>query len=187
MEVFFGGTSFGVSDSFEGLEGGGINTLTSDFGFAAQANEMHRFLTSAWTVESFAPCAPSEGGSWSFGATACLLPWVTRGTKPTFGSWGLGELVRAGVVKPVSQVRSEDRLKLLVMERLRPGLCTSTSSSSEWLCKALVRSDSCCSLPRRIGLRLNSFGVRDIGSRLSGGSSASAPASSSAEGSTLAD
>ena len=64
--------------------------MSSGFGLAAQANEMQRFFS------------PALGA---------------RGTNPTQGSRGLGELVRAGVVIPVPQV--EARLVLLVRERRR--------------------------------------------------------------------
>jgi hypothetical protein len=49
-----------------------------------------------------------------------FLTFVVSGTNPTSGRRGLGELVRAGVVMPVSQVNSavEAMLKLLVTERL---------------------------------------------------------------------
>ena len=136
MQVFCG-ASLGLTSSFEGLGGGGINVLSSVLGLAAQANEMHRFFTSAWTVGSPVFRSISAAGpailSFVFGATA-LPPSVAMGTKPTLVHCGLGELVRAGVVKPVSQVSSEERLKLLVMERLRLALCreaTSPRSSSE--------------------------------------------------------
>lgn len=61
------------------------------------------------------------------------------GTKPICERRGLGEMVRAGVVIPVSQVSSavDARLTLLVMDRRRPDSLKiergSTESSSEWL------------------------------------------------------
>jgi hypothetical protein len=68
-------------------------------------------------------------------------------------------LVLAGVVTPVSQVISavEAKLVVLVIERrlrLRADV-SSNWSSSEWLCRALVKSDSWCSLPRRSEVRRN--------------------------------
>jgi hypothetical protein len=123
--------------------------LSSVFGLAAQANEMHRFFKGACvagtSVFATAAVVLVLVVSLILGTTAVLFPMVTIGTKPTFGHCGLGELVRAGVVKPVSQVSSEDRLKLLVMERLLLPLSRDAAppcSSSEWLCRALVRRDS---------------------------------------------
>lgn len=67
-----------------------MDTFSSAFGLAAQANEMQRFFSPALEA---------------------------RGTNPTQGRRGLGELVRAGVVIPVPQV--EAKLVLLVRERRR--------------------------------------------------------------------
>lgn len=65
-------------------------------------------------------------------ATTFLDPCVARGTNPTSARRGLGELVRAGVVKPVLQVMSaaEERLKLLVMDRRLLDLCVETVSAA---------------------------------------------------------
>jgi hypothetical protein len=94
MVVFFGGPSILIPLG-AGLGGGAIDVFSSRFGLAAQANEMRRLFSSAAGAAS--------------------------GAKPTLGSRGLGELVRAGVVKPVLQVRAavEAKLVLLVMDRLR--------------------------------------------------------------------
>jgi hypothetical protein len=188
MHLFFGAAS-GFATTGAGLGGGGISALSSALGFAAQAKEMHLFFSNTSMAGSLV-CGAFPASMLiltvpGLGATITLFPAAAMGTKPTSGSWGLGELVRAGVVKPVSQVRSppEERLKLLVTERLLLGLCTEPSFS-EWLWRALVKSDSCCSLPRRMGVREN---WADWDERQSGGSSTSAEASSSANGSALAD
>src|SRR4051812_46388502 len=115
MQVFLG-ASLALVASLDGLGGGGIDALSTVFGLAAQAKEMHRFFTAAWVAGTAVfwtdPAVGVAALSLVFGATKALLPSLTMGTKPTFGHCGLGELVRAGVVKPVSQVSSEDRLKL---------------------------------------------------------------------------
>jgi hypothetical protein len=93
MVVFFGGPSILIPLG-AGLGGGAIDVFSSRFGLAAQANEMRRLFSSAAGAAS--------------------------GAKPTLGSRGLRELVRARVVKPVLQVRAvEAKLVLLVMDRLR--------------------------------------------------------------------
>ena len=70
-------------------------------------------------------------------------------SRPRFSSGigGLGVLVRAGLVKPVSLVKSavEAMLILLVMERLRAGtkVCVGSSiiSSSDWAIIARVSKE----------------------------------------------
>jgi len=104
MLVLFGAPSVFAS-SLVGLGGGSIDVFSSGFGLAAQANEMHRFFTNADTSEAL-----------FCGASVVV---TARGTNPTLGNRGLGELVRAGVVMAVPQV--EARLVLLVMDRRRRG------------------------------------------------------------------
>lgn len=138
LMVGFFGPSF-CSPDVTGLGGGGIEAVSSVFGFAAQANEMHRFFSSAWIAGSFSCCvllAMLPLCTLLVCAGKTVLPLcvtVTRGTKPTSDNRGLGELVRAGVVNPVSQVRSaaEDRLKLLVMDRRLLAFWVEPASSSE--------------------------------------------------------
>src|SRR5690349_9946795 len=103
MLVFLGVPS-AFPSSRVGRGGGGIDTFSSGFGLAAQAKEMQRFFSKAWTA-----------GIWFRWATPAVGP--ARGTNPTLGNRGLGELVRAGVVMPVPQV--EAKLVLLVIERRR--------------------------------------------------------------------
>jgi hypothetical protein len=105
MALFFAAPSTFAS-TWTGLGGGSIAIFSSGFGLAAQANEMHRFFAS---VDTSGPL---------FG-NASLAVRVVTGTKPTLGKRGLGELVRAGVVKPVAQVRSavDAKLVLLVTDR----------------------------------------------------------------------
>jgi hypothetical protein len=142
MQVFFCGPS-GFLSFRSAL--GGIDVFSSGFGLAAQAKEMQRFFIRACTAGSFCGCASLELAG-------------ARETNSAFGSRGLGELVRAGVVMPVVQVRSavEAQLVLLVIERRRRSWRrdpNSLVSSSDWLCSALVNSDACCSLARRMGVR----------------------------------
>ena len=105
------------------------------------------------------------------------------------GGGGLGVLARDGLVRPVSLVKSavDARLTLLVMERLRSAeklICRlSGAASSSWFSSALVKRDEFPSP----GLRTVVFwnmgdpgpGCPDL---YSGGSSTSAPISSSATG-----
>jgi hypothetical protein len=74
-----------------------------------------------------------------------------RGAKPILGRRGLGVLVLAGVLIPVSLVRSavEAREIWLVMDRRRREGATgvlSGDSPSEALCRAWVRSEAWFSL-----------------------------------------
>jgi len=96
MQVFFRTPSVFAS-SRVGFGDESIGAFSSGFGLAAQANEMHRFFIGA---------SVAVGGA--------------RGTNPTLGNRGLGELVRAGVVMAVPQV--EARLVLLVMDGRRRGM-----------------------------------------------------------------
>jgi hypothetical protein len=119
IHIFFGVSSIPTL-SRTALETGPFDGLSLELGFAAQAKEMQRFFSKAWTAGSLAP--PTVAAS--------------RGMNPVLHSRGLGELVRAGVVMPVPQVSStvEARLVVLVIERRRVGRRTdpeSLASSSD--------------------------------------------------------
>jgi hypothetical protein len=105
IALFFAAPST-VASARMGLGGGSIASFSSGFGLAAQANEMHRFFA----------CVDTSGPLF---CNASLAVTAVTGTKPTLGKRGLGELVRAGVVNPVAQVRSavEAKLVLLVTDR----------------------------------------------------------------------
>ena len=98
---------------------------------------------------------------------------------------------RDGLVSPVSLVKSavEARLILLVIERLRsPERTTGLPSgrtSSGWLSSALVKRDEFPSLGLRMVVFWNMEGI-ELTPR-SGGSSTSAPISSSATGGILGE
>jgi hypothetical protein len=104
MLVFLGGAS-ALTSSRAGLGAGGLETFSAGRGLAAQAKEMQRFFSTGG-------CATGSVARW---ASAVLA--VANETNPILGSRGLGELVRAGVVMPVSHV--DAKLVLLVMERRR--------------------------------------------------------------------
>lgn len=119
-----------------------------------------------------------------------------RGTKPVSSRRGLGLLVLAGVLRPVSLVRSAvdvaeislviDRLRrelLLRWAEVSPGI-----SLSEALCRARVNSDACVLSLGLLGTEvlLKSGVILGLANFKSGGSSASALASSSAADSIFA-
>lgn len=138
----------------------------SSLGFAAQAKEMQRFFAIASTAGSLGASAGLAACSFVWFVSVDLLgrepmictpeaPWclsMGRAAKPMLGRRGLGVLVLAGVLIPVSLVRSavEAREIWLVMDRRRREAAgtgvLSGDSPSEALCKACVRSEAWFSL-----------------------------------------
>ena len=126
MQLLFGAgasTTTGLAMAVVwGFGGGGIALRSSALGLAAHANEMHRFFSTARTTGPLDASVLPTGDATVEELVVAGAWWALEnsGTKPILGSWGLGELVRAGVVMPVPQVRSavDAKLMLLVMERL---------------------------------------------------------------------
>lgn len=137
MQGFRTGAGWGVGCAAG--EGAGVGALgTSLLGFAVQANEIHRFFSMALIAGSlgnwvevvfvFCPIFASLVGVAFLGKepTICTpdVTWclsTVRGAKPMCGRRGLGVLVLAGVLRPVSLVRSavEAREISLLMDRRR--------------------------------------------------------------------
>lgn len=193
MQGRFGASCEGAPLVAEVTGTGGV--ADSTMGFAAQANEMHRFFG-----------ASSFGGCSVLGvASPCTCRSITGPSRNRFfsrserfrrsgsmsGRRGLGEFVRDGLVNPVSHVNSavEAKLTLLVIDRRRPRsarLGRVSVLSSSWLCRAFVSKDAWVSVALRTAVLWKELLSPETGRHGSGGSSASALASSSATG-ILAD
>lgn len=148
-------------------------------GLAAHANWMHRFrgaglggsevgagvgCASTWTAAERSETVLVGGGA----SPPC------RRSDAISGRGGLGVLVRAGLVSPVSLVRSavEAMLTLDVMERRRGrvvGAGRGVAFASSSFCPAIALVSDDCSLGRRIAVLVNRWSFW----RNSGGSSRS--------------
>lgn len=193
MQGRFGASGGGALGAIEVTGTGGA--VVSTMGFAAQAKEMHRFFgaSSFGGCSVFGVASPRTCCSITNPSGDCFFSRSERFRRSgsMSGRRGLGEFVLDGLVNPVSHVNSavEAKLTLLVIDRRRPRSARSgraSALSSSWLCRAFVSKDAWVPFALRTAVLWKELSSPETGRHRSGGSSASALASSSAMG-ILAD